>query len=553
MKIFKLLAFNFLFLSFCHLAYAQAQNNNSGGNFSGSLEANGNFFMADSAIGAVGTPQYDHQLYGADTWLDLKYSNWGFDFGVRFDMFNNSNLLNPQASYTDQGIGRWFVRKKVDKLGISAGYLYDQIGSGIIFRAYEERPLAIDNALYGLRVTYDLTKDWQLKAFSGKQKQQFESYGAIIKGFSAEGFLNGGEESNWSIAPGIGLVNRTIDDETMGRVVDQIATYNVQDSTGLKYNSYAFTLYNTLTVGKFSWYFEGAYKTEDVMKNPLLNRLNRAGTENIPGKIVLETGSVLYSSFSYAAKGFGGTLELKRTENFNFRTDPFVVLNRGAINFLPPMTRVNTYRLTSRYSPATQEFGEQAVQLDLSYAASRKLRFNVNLANITTLKDDLLYREIYSEITYKHKRKWILIGGVQFQTYNQEVFEEKPKVGSLNVVTPFVEWQYKFTRKKSIRFELQYMNMAEKKDFGNWAFALAEFSVAPHWTFTVSDMYNVSPTKKTEKKDIHYPRVDIFYTRKSNRFSLSYVKQVEGIVCSGGICRLEPAFSGVKMTINSTF
>lgn len=101
----------------------------------------------------------------------------------------------------------------------------------------------------------------------------------------------------------------------------------------------------------------------------------------------------------------------------------------------------------------------------------------------------------------------------------------------------------------------------QRKDYGNWLFALAEFSIAPHWSFTVSDMFNASPGKNTppvdqpveDKEDIHFPRFDIYYTNKTNRFSLSYVKQVEGIVCTGGICRLEPAFSGVKMTVNSSF
>ena len=98
-----------------------------------------------------------------------------------------------------------------------------------------------------------------------------------------------------------------------------------------------------------------------------------------------------------------------------------------------------------------------------------------------------------------------------------------------------------------------------KQDYGDWLFGLAEFSVAPHWSFVISDMYNITPGKNSpvqangEKRELHYPRFDIFYTHKSNRFSLSYVKQVDGIVCTGGICRLEPAFSGVKMTINTTF
>jgi hypothetical protein len=72
-------------------------------------------------------------------------------------------------------------------------------------------------------------------------------------------------------------------------------------------------------------------------------------------------------------------------------------------------------------------------------------------------------------------------------------------------------------------------------------------------------MFNISPGKISpvkesgEKKKSHFPRLDVYYTNKSNRFSLSYVKQVEGVVCTGGICRFEPAFSGIKMTVNSSF
>jgi hypothetical protein len=92
---------------------------NDGGRLSGNLELNGNFYIRDSLIGAANIPQYDHQLFGADAWLNLNYSNWGFDFGLRLDVFNNSQLLNPQSSYTAQGIGRWYVRKSMEKLTIS--------------------------------------------------------------------------------------------------------------------------------------------------------------------------------------------------------------------------------------------------------------------------------------------------------------------------------------------------------------------------------------------------------------------------------------------------
>lgn len=533
-----------LLLLLVNAQYVKAQD---GGTLSGNLQAQGNFFQEDSLIGAFNTPQYDRQLYSADAWLSLNYSNFGFDIGIRFDLFNNSNLLNPQSSYTDQGIGQWFIHKQVDKLDITGGYFYDQIGSGIIFRAYQERPLLIDNALYGLRLIYDLTPNLRVKGFTGKQKQLFSTYDSVIKGVNIENFLSD-TAGVWSIASGIGIVNRTFDDATVNQIVAAISTYTPQDSIGANYNTYAFSFYNTLTWKDLSWYVEMAYKTPETIFDPLATKLNWNGkTSN--GKLIKAPGSVFYSTLSYAGNGLGITLEGKRTYNFNFRTTPFTRLNEGLINFLPPVSRFNTYRLTGRYVAAPQEIGERAFLIDLNYSPSRTWRFHANASTIDDLNDTRLYQELYTTITYRYERKWTLTGGLQLQQYNQERYEGKPNVPLLATVTPFAEFQYKVDRKKSWRAELQYMKT--EQDFGSWLFGLLEFSLAPTWTFTVSDMYNIDP-KKTAKS-IHFPRLDVFYTKNVNRFSLSYIKQVEGVVCSGGICRLEPAFSGVRFTVDTQF
>ena len=251
-----------LILFTCIYTLSFSQSNK--GTFSGSLESNGNFFQEDSLIEAFNTPQYDHQLFGSEVWLDLKYSNFGFDFGVRFDFFNNSNLRQPNESYTDQGIGRWYVNKKVNKLGISAGFIYDQIGSGIIFRAYEQRPLLIDNALEGLKLTYDLTPDWKVKVLTGRQKNLFDTYASVMRGASIDGYVKL-DSSSVSFAPGFGVMSKTVDDETMGLLLTKLSLYQEPyriDS--VNYNSYAFSLYNTLTAGPFTWYVEGAYKTNEL-------------------------------------------------------------------------------------------------------------------------------------------------------------------------------------------------------------------------------------------------------------------------------------------------
>jgi Family of unknown function (DUF6029) len=511
---------------------------------SGSLQANGNFYLRDSAIGAANIPQYDRQLVGADAWLNLNYSRSGFDIGVRFDFFQNSQLLNPKASYSASGVGRWYVKKRIDRLSIYAGYVYDQIGSGIIFRAYEERPLAIDNALLGLNLTYDLTENWKIKAFTGRQKQQFDLYKSNISGFNSEGYIALGKVS---LAPGVGIVHRNLDDETVNQVVSSLATYSKADSIGATYNTYATTLYNTLTAGKWTWYLEAAYKTPEVMFDPTAQKFNRNGTLS-EGKLINRSGSIVYSNLSFVTEGFGITFEGKRTEGFTFRTTPLASLNRGTLNFLPPMSRQNTYRLTSRYVPATQELGEQAFQVDVKYAPKENVNIDVNVSNISNLNNDLLYREIYVSLLFKKEHSQLTLG-MQHQTYNQQIYEVKPNVPNVQTITPFVEYIRSFSDTKSLKIEAQYMS--NKQDYGSWIFGLVEYSVAPKWVFTVSDMFNFDP-KKT-KEALHYPTVAVVYAVDANRFSLAYVKQVEGVVCTGGICRLEPAFSGVRLSVNSNF
>ncbi len=537
----------FLFLLlFTGIIQAQEQQNQ--GRLSGSLDATGNFFIRDTAIGAFNIPQYDYQKFGAQSWFNLNYSNYGFDAGVRFDLFNNSNLLVPTQSYTAQGIGNWYIKKQLDKFNFAAGYLYDQIGSGIIFRAFEERPLAIDNALVGVRAGYKPTENLNIKVFSGRQKQQFDLYGSVIKGISADGFFSLGDSLKpWTIAPGIGVVGRTFDKSTVDQIVSAISSYTVADSITAQYNSYAFTAFNTLNAGRFTWYVEGAYKTTDVFFDPQAKRTLSSG-DVAYGKLLNKPGNIVYSSLSYASKGLGISLEGKRTENFTFRTNPFVTLNRGTINFLPPMSRQNTYRLSARYNAATQELGEQAFQSEMRYRPKKGFEILANFSNIQTLEKEKLYREMLAEFTWKKKR-YSTILGIQHQEYNQRVYEVKPNAPLVQTFTVYSEFLYKFTKRRSIRMELQHM--LTRQDYGSWLFALAEFSAAPHWVLTVSDMYNYDPHKTS--KALHYPTVSLAYTHHSTRLTLGYVKQVEGVVCTGGICRLEPAFSGVRLTVNSTF
>ena len=517
------------------IAFTRAQ---AQGTLTGDLQMNVNFYQRDTSIGAANNPLYDNNLSGGEAWLSLRYNYKGFNAFLRVDAFHNSNLYDPTAAMTAFGIGAFTLSKQVGELTITGGYIYDQIGSGILFRAYEDRGLLIDNALAGIELKYKLTDNIMVKGFTGQQKDVSginRFFGPVIKGLNAEGDFTIGTKIH--LSPGIGALNRTLDANSYNEVRSTIENQPMEEHFTPVHNMYAFTGYNMLTAGNFSWYAEGAYKTKEaILKDGILQ--NKAG-------------NVEYTTLGYARKGFAVNLSGKRTEDFVMRTSPNQVLLEGALNWQPVIARLRPQRLMSRYTPASQDISEKAAGMDILISPKETLDITLNGTYINTIEDVKLFREAYGEAEFRGFSKWIIIGGLQLLQYNQQLYQQHPTAGMVNAVTPFTELTYRVTDKKSIRFEAEYQYT--KQDFGSWIFALIEYNIAPRWSFSVSDMWNVAPNKEVVADGKHYYNIFMAYTRGANRFTVSYVKQVEGINCTGGVCRYEPAFSGLRFGITSSF
>lgn len=503
------------------------------GNLSGDLMLNANFFSRDSAIGAD-NELYNNYLSGAESWLTLRYSNYGFTGFIRMDVFNNSNLRNPQAAMSGFGIGAWSISKSIKNLNITGGYIYDQIGSGVIFRAYEDRGLLIDNALQGIRLKYDFSDHLSVKAFTGQQKNIFERYQPIIKGAAVEGDFSVDNKAFFN--PGAGVINRTLDAASYNATYSAIGALPVDKQFPPRYNTYAFTLYNTLTAGDFSWYVEGAYKTKEPIQNNITNTL-----ENVDG-------TILYSTLNYARKGLAVTLSGRRTENFMLRTSASDnALNGGMLNWQPIIAQIRPQRVISRYTPASQDVSEMGGSANVLLSPSEKYDFNVSYTHINTLNDDKLFREVYIESNIRSLKNLLVDVGVQYLEYNQFFYQGKNDM--IYALTPFAELTYKVKRNQSLKLQAQYMHT--QQDYGSWAYLGLEYAIAPRWSFALSDMYNIKPTDG--RKAEHYYNAFVAYTKDAHRFSLAWVKQVEGVNCSGGVCRYEPAFNGLRLMITSSF
>jgi hypothetical protein len=532
------------------------------GELSGNFQTTNQFYVKDDKIGAT-TTQYKSELSSTDAWLFLNYKYNGYNFNVRYDLFNNSPLMNPQEAYTASGLGFWNISKNINKLNVTIGSFYDQFGTGTIFRSFEDRNLGIDYAIQGARIIWTPNNDTKIKAFTGRQKYRFDIRPEVIKGINAERHFQANDNLGFDV--GASAVNRTIDPTTMANIAAAINNYDLKNRFDPTYNVYGFNAYNTLSYKRISLYTEYCYKTPEAILNSQYDRMQ------------LLSGKVYYASLSYSTKGIGINTQFKKIESFSFRTSPLEIQNLGLITYLPSITRQNTYRLLARYNAVAQELGENAAQIEVSYkpqtayfkkhmttvnvnisvvTGPQSFNFDGNALNLADFKADTsrYFREYYIDISHKFNKKFKMLLGYQNINYNQRLFENKAQ-GTPYVLAQciFGEATYKLTPTKSVRMEAQYLDT--KQDYGSFVNALIEFNVAPHYSFSAGDMLNISKGYLNAEnfEQVHYWNVFGAYTFGPTRFTAGFIKQVEGVNCTGGVCRVEPAFSGARVTLTTNF
>ena len=551
----------------CNWALGQSKDSDKG-QFSGNLLMTYQKYIRDDSIGA-NTKVYKENTASADAWLFMQYRIKGYSFILRYDAFNNSPLLDPQDAYTNHGVGFWQINKSVDKLDITMGSFYDQFGTGILFRAYEQRQIGIDYAIQGMRLKYNINDKWAIKGFAGNQKgnikNRFGYANQVISGLNVEGNLDLGKDSKYgALQVGASGVNRTLDRETMDRLVGTINTYDLADRFYPKYNVYGGNAYFTYTKDNFSWTVEGNVKSKEAIMED-------------DSKFHLTGGKVLYTSMSWGKGGWnlgkqkasvGLNIQARHVDHFSFRTAPTENLLNGLVSYLPSMTRQNTYRLLSRYNAPGQAMGEDGIQGEIEFKPRKGTQIFFNGSYVQTLASngklnkatgvmeaEKLFSENYIEVVQKIGKHDKLKLGVQRIVYNQTRYESEPEYVPVKTITPFGEWLHTLDQGKSLRVEWQYLNT--KNDQGSFANLMIEMFVNKNLSIAVADMVNVVPHRYERMiiadKVLHYPTFFIGYTEKNTVFTLAFLKQQQGVNCSGGICREEPAFSGVRFTVSSNF
>ena len=503
-----------------------AQQTNTGGHLSGGFESYTQVYQKDTKINAV-QPQ---DKVGSNNFLKLDYNYKNFTAGVQFESYLPSIAGFPFTINQSKLVNRYF-KYAATNFSVQVGDLYEQFGSGLVFRSWENRQIGINNALEGANIKVSPLPFINIKAVYGRQRKVFDYANSVVRGADVEiDFTNikANNTSNTSVVGGISYVSRyqqyTGPDPDFKPAVNAVAAR--LDVTGQN----------------------GSVAVEYVHKSRDQNAFNNQDKSS--GKAFLVNGS-------FAKNNLGINFTLRTLENLDFRGERDAIATQVPVNFIPALTRQHDYLTTNIYVYNAQSAGETGGQVDMFYnlKGNRKTpsKLSLNFAHYRALKtkDNIFsfgstqyYRDLSIEWAKKWSEKWNTTIAVHNLFYNRTVVEAVPSE-NINANIVVLAATHKFSKKNALRMELQ--NLFTQQDNGNWFAAVAEMSIAPTLSFFASDLYNYGKT------NVHYPNIGGSYTKGGTRFGVGYGRQRAGLFCVGGICRFVPAATGVTATLTVTF
>lgn len=532
---------------------------NAQGDISGNHETIYQYLLDDEAINA----QQPDEKSLVNSYTNINYRYSGFKAGVRIETYLPRILGYPDR-FDGAGLGYRYFGYENDIVDITVGNFYDQFGSGLIFRSYEDRALGFDNMMNGFRVKLTPYKGVTLKTIYGKQRYSFTggkvNYApGIVRGADLEFNLN-----QWFPK----LAENKIRINAAGSFVSK---YQKDD------NSEFVLPENT---GSYGGRLELAYKKFFINGEYVIKEQDPSQDNGY----IYNYGKGLLINAGYSQKGLGILVSAKSIDNMSFRSDRNATLQDVTIGFIPPLTKTHTYNLAATLYPyASQPNGEVAFQADVIYKIKRgtklggkygtdiSLNFSTayepikqtsgyNISDSSRVaydsklfdKSDLLYwRDINVQIKRKVHKKWTVRLNYFNIHMNNDVLKLTEEKGIIQSHIGVLDVEYKINRKNTIRAEVQGLWTVDNKDRGDWATAIIEYTVSPHWFFSVIFQSNYGNPVPEDR--INYPMAFVGRIWGATRLQLGYGRQNAGLFCVGGICRFVPASNGLTVTFSHSF
>ena len=533
------------------------------GRVSASLESTHHLYVADQANGFAPSDLIqlnEDGIYATNNYLKVDYFKGRFSAGGQLEGYFPSTVGYP-FPINKMSLSNLYISWRDDAYSVTAGTFYEQLGSGLLFRTWEDRALGLNNAMLGARATYNWEDKIAAKAFWGIPRlDKLSEYGMMMG--MQKGFFGFGLASDVNIAGAdlsVSLSNlldwNALSLSLEASVINKHeAISDALVALGCKSNNVGWSARANLETNGFY------AKVEHV----------DAGKQLANQYFDAEKGNAQLVEFGYNSRGLGVSFTGRRLERMTQQIYTSNLMYASAANvmsYCPAMTTQYTYMLTALhpYNPeiGTNKLraGEIGGQLDAFYnfrrgtkiGGKRGMKVHANFSTYYSLNEtggtkggDFLFRDFSFDLEKQWSKKFKTTLLYSFQDYNKheknyadmDVF-----IGKSHIVV--ADLLYKWNPKFSTRLELQYLSSNDyQKD---WMAALLEVSFAPHWSVFASDMFNHGDSK------LHYYNAGLSYVYGNIRVAAGYGRYRAGFICSGGVCREIPAYTGANLTLTASF
>lgn len=514
---------------------------------SGSLQSDILLPEKDKTTGASA----DDGHFLTNTYLDLKATSRYVEAGARVEYLKHP-LPGFENDIKGWGLPHFYVKGRYKNAELTLGSFYEQFGSGFILRTYEERSLGIDNSLQGAHLSYRPWDGVAVKILTGRQRRYWKHNDSWLTGgdieWNIDEWLKGLQKHQTYAMIGFSCVNKYEKEDVV-----------MTDPT------------HRLRLPRYVNAFDVRMRVQHRSLNVLAEMAMKTQDPSNDNGYIYRNGYVAMLSGSYSKRGMSLLLQAKRSTNMTFRSSRGMEGTSSFINHLPAFTVEHTYTLPALYPYATRPDGEWAYQVAAAYTFPKgsmlggkygtMVKINFSHVHSISKNEDggrgtdgygssfwrwgasTYYQDIDVQVEKRLCKDTKLNLMYMNQRYNQTVIEGHG--GMLNSHIFVADVKQKLARKTTLRVEGQYL--FSKDGDKDWAFALAELSLAPHWMFTLSDLYNLGNTHA------HYYQGFVTYNGGAHRLQLGYGRTRAGYNCSGGVCRYIPATKGMTLSYNYNF
>lgn len=522
----------------------------------GSFESNSQYLMDDESLNFY-SPSDN---FRSNNYLQLDFQNGNFSYGIQYESYLPSALLGYSEIFNDNdGIAQYYIKYENEKNQITVGSFFEQFGNGLVFRAWEDRQLGINNSLRGIRYKFSPFKDVEILVIHGKQRYGFEFSNSTISGLNSN--INISEFlkfKKFDFTLGISYLNRY---QKLDAGFGQPENISISGTRlGLYYKDFYVNA-------------ELAKKDKDVIANE--------------GEILsqrLYDGTALQIDLGYSRKGLGINSSVRRLENFNIYSDKLAegnIYNQQTLSYVPALTKQQDYLLTNIYVYNSQprlvvnniekRVGEIGFQNDIFYSFKKETflgKYRTKLAvNFSywgavgaEFKDDESYdvkfvgngRKYYQDFNIEIKNRWnkSLSSTLTFLdlSIDKGVSLGGPVgvEGNIDAQVGVFEVNAKDSKNRNNRFVLQHL--WTKDDRKEWLGLVYEIGLNNNISLFISDIWNYGNSEK-----LHYYNLGGSYSKGGARLSANYGRQRGGLVCVGGVCRFVPESNGFNLNLSYSF